>query len=896
MTEGPRNPKCRACPLWESCKSVCVPMRPFVLRKSRKPRALLIVGEAPGATEDDECKPFVGPAGRILSDAYIKYFKFHEDYDVYLTNAVRCRPPGNSTPTKTQIRACQSYLLGDVSSLQRDYEEVVVLAVGGPATLSCAGTSAKQWRRCQGQLVDLRGLWRSHVSKNEKSAAYQKWQEHLERADCPEPEPFRLFSTYHPSAVSRDRSRGPAVEMHLRNMQDALKGNLEYELPPTLVIREAPEPPSYPISILSLDIETYGFHKGLPIQNFFHPVKMRTYDKVHPRLMVVTVALSWRDPSGELEHAIFVPSKATHRRRLRAFLARVREQVDFRFLLGQNLKFDLKVLRYCYPELRPILDRPLPVMDLTVANYLHDEGRPERSLKDLAPLLRVTSYDSAPKDMMFSSASDPLLWQYNCQDTGATLLCYEKLERMIRDFYGEKTQKLSEECLDWYSDVLWWTVWAEEAGIAMDTENLQYQLDVLSERRRRLSVFALEQWGIPLYGTGSQKAKREIMQDAMVYIEEHVPAKLRPTLELTEKTKEISFNATNRNALLNVLDRNCESGRQLRAIALFHEVGGILDRYLYPILRGRGKGHVDQSTRAIGGIVYPNWFPVPSQYEDDTSGGTKQVRAVCKTPPCQTFPPRIKNTIHSRHAGGAFIWWDYSQIELRVAALLSGDRVFLEAYQRGEDVHAQTARVVFGDRIVHHRDFKRIYRQAGKTLNFLVLFLGGADTFRETLLRDVGLDLPARRAKEIIDEFWGAHEDLRQWQHATIDSVHKRGYFELPVLGQSRLFLENLARRECDLPEVVNMPIQSWAAAIMLSAQADTWYATRQAGLRAVFPINIYDAMGCDCPRSEVEEVCSIADDLLPRPKAFQLLCNELGRTIPLVADRKVTYNAGSRT
>src|SRR4051812_7399718 len=87
-----RNENCTLCPLSRTAQSVCL------LGDGPVPSRVLIVGEAPGAREDDIAKPFSGAAGqyldRILSEVGLPRA------DVYITNAVRCRPPENATPTR----------------------------------------------------------------------------------------------------------------------------------------------------------------------------------------------------------------------------------------------------------------------------------------------------------------------------------------------------------------------------------------------------------------------------------------------------------------------------------------------------------------------------------------------------------------------------------------------------------------------------------------------------------------------------------------------------------------------------------------------------------------------------------------------------------------------------
>lgn len=880
-----RDRTCTKCPLHEGVNEICIPTTLYGGVRNHK-RALLIVGEAPGLTEDKKGQPFVGAAGYTLKRLYIDYFKLHLLADVWLGNAVRCHPPGNKTPTKTQLKSCQGFLLADIARLQREYDEVLVLCVGAPAVASVIGGSLRQSFHRQGDFSDFRKL----IKGQEK---------YLKLFEGDYPEPVRVFSTYHPSYLNRDPSMGLAVKAHIQMLVDSMNGVLEYEMPELLEISIAPMPPKYDFPRLSLDIETYGIVMGHPKQTMFHPLKSVAHDHTTKEDMVQTVGLSWRYPSslcfgpsvlGNMKHAIFYMDNVEHRRRLWAWIRKCQKNKNFEFLLGQNITFDITYLRFCYKEARLLLDDPLPIMDLIVLNYLHDESRPEKSLKALAPLFRVTKYSG--EFIRYPDVRDPLLAQYNCQDTGATLRLAEKLEDEIRGFYGKNTKKLSKFCMEWYSQLLWLIIWMSDDGLKMDRPRLLNLFDKYMHALTAILKHAQDKYSAPLRGLGSNKAKQTAMSEAVGWIETW-KGKV-PELKLTDSKKEISFCAENRNILMEAMREGKEVPQEneyklLKLMGSYQDVAGILDRYLYPLLQGRGKKHDIRDTVLIDGFIYPRWFPVPSEFEDSSTGGTKQARIVAKGPAIQTFPPPIKRTIQGRFPGGYLIWFDYSQIELRIAALLSNDDVMMEAYQGKPDLHGDTAKMIFGDDIVNHPAYRSIYRQAGKVLNFLVLYRGGAQKFHETLIREVGIDYPIEKCVSAINDFRRKHRGLIKWQDGLFDFVMQHGYYELPLIGQSRLFLGGRKAKEKAINEIVNLPVQALAADVMLSAQYSLWSRFKQVGLKAVVPCNIYDAALIECPKNELYRVEKVMEEILPNPLFYQYLCTELGRTLPLEYDVSTT-------
>jgi len=761
-----RDPGCTRCPLHEECKNVCIPTTLHGIKTTHMV-AILIVGGMPDATADKGDVPMSGKAGLTLRRLYIDFFKLPEKADVYTANAVRCRPDGNKPPNKTQLKSCHGFLLADVLALQQEYDEVIILCVGAPAASSVLGLSLKKAFMKQGDFTDWHNTLKwdrtpsPKTKKPKKATPFEGMALEIVETQGlgvdPVPRPCRVFSTFHPLYIMREPSQGLAVERHLQMLADYLDGTLEYELPDQLEIAVAPMPPRYPLGRLSLDIETYGIVEGHPQQRFYHPLKSMQRDHVDRKDLVQTVGLTWREPVGvdynyekrvehtELRHAIFYMDDVNHRRRLWAWLNKCRREKGFEYLLGQNIVFDLMYLRHAYKEARYLLEDPLPIMDLMILNYLHDEGRPEKSLKALAPIFRVTKYgDTTNKDgsyKRYPTCRTPELGQYNCQDTAATLRIAEKIMAEIKQFYGSRTKKLSPFCMKWYSQILWLIVWMTETGIDMDRPKLLTLFDRNVKALDAIMRTAREQYDMPMKGVGSEKSKRAMMQTAVEWVTTFYGAESLPELETTKEKGLIGFSADNRNALMGHVEKCAPIYQQLKLFGAYQDVSGLLDRYLYPLLVGGGKKHDQLSTVLLDGRCYPKWFPVPSQFEDGSAGGTKQARIVAKGPPCQTFPPPVKKAIRGRFPGGWQVWFDYSQIELRVAALLSNDSPLLQAYREGLDLHAATAKLMFGDDIVNHPHWKSHYRQAGKTFNFRALFRGGAERAQTSLMKDLGIHL-----------------------------------------------------------------------------------------------------------------------------------------------------------
>lgn len=134
----------------QRCK--LAPLRQNIVFGSGNPRAaLMFVGEAPGADEDEQGLPFVGRAGQLLTKI-IEAIQMKRE-DVYICNVLKCRPPNNRAPERDEIESCEPFLLRQVQSIQPK----VIVCLGSPAmqTLLKIKTGITQVR---GQWLDYHGV------------------------------------------------------------------------------------------------------------------------------------------------------------------------------------------------------------------------------------------------------------------------------------------------------------------------------------------------------------------------------------------------------------------------------------------------------------------------------------------------------------------------------------------------------------------------------------------------------------------------------------------------------------------------------------------------------------------------------------------------------------------
>jgi len=317
----------------------------------------------------------------------------------------------------------------------------------------------------------------------------------------------------------------------------------------------------------------------------------------------------------------------------------------------------------------------------------------------------------------------------------------------------------------------------------------------------------------------------------------------------------------------------------------------LLTSYIRPLLDHPDRGCLPD------GSAWPSWFPVPAHVRDESAdtGGTRQCRFAAHNPPAQTQPPSIRACITSRYPDGVVVSYDLSQIELRTAALLSGDEGMMAEYcTASPDLHAATARLIFPGLTPDDPDYRNKKRSLGKTLNFLTIYRGGAFKFVETARRDLGLDLTISFAEEAIRLFWAGRQGLWEWQDALIAEVLRTGYLLFPT-GWRRTFSRDRESVERTyINEICNVLVQGIGSGqVPQSCQMEFLRRREAQHIVCVMPQNDHDGVLFDCPRNQFEAVDAIADDVFRHPPLWERIAESLGRYVPVDYEMKVLYPPG---
>lgn len=628
---------------------------------------------------------------------------------------------------------------------------------------------------------------------------------------------------------------------------------------------------SYPPAA-SIDIETYGnclvnnAGSSLPPQNFFHPSRSLLQDKVALSDLILTVSLTF--PKEAPKHAsewcphtlaalepgdtmVFQMSDPSHVSALIAHIERCHT------LFGMNMLFDIPFMR-ALPRLRDCLNGTHTIIDLAVINYLEDETRTERSLKDIGGVIGTHSYDELPD--RFPRPDHQSHVDYNAQDTHNTLVDIATLAARIVDKYPD-SPKLSQYCINFYSDVIWSCVRMEEAGTPISRPLALSMKHRLLKEADEATLQLKNKFGITVSGEGSQKSKLEYFQSLCTYIEEKTTLAQdtlgcslydAPLFSLTPKKQEVSVAKLNRIVVQKLLPDNHPAQEALALWTTVESNKKLISSYLDPFLVARkpGKKHI-HSTKFIshsscenpGTILgFPKIYMVPSSFKDSRGddGGQVQTRLSFTDPAVPTFPKQIKKLESSRFKKGVIFGADLSQIELRMAALLSGEESLLRAFNDGEDPHTNRAQEVYGipnlikkygEDYISDDGFRSLERQCGKHGNFTDLNWGGPSVLQRTILLKGDLLVPMSFCREIVNSRPYVRPKLFDYQVKFVEEAHRNEIVTLPFIGQSRHFRGGIRfedpRRRDDLSymplkgankpnDVVNFPIQALAAATML--------------------------------------------------------------------------------
>ena len=250
-------------------------------------------------------------------------------------------------------------------------------------------------------------------------------------------------------------------------------------------------------------------------------------------------------------------------------------------------------------------------------------------------------------------------------------------------------------------------------------------------------------------------------------------------------------------------------------------------------------------------------------------------------PNLQNIPIRKKLGAQIRNMfvaapGKVLVDADYSQIELRLLAHISGDEAMQNAFRCGEDIHMVTASNVFN---VPVDEVTPLLRSRAKAVNFGIVY--GISAF--SLSQDIGVY--PNEAKAYIDAYLEKYHGVRDYMSAIVEKAKKDGYVET-LYGRRRYLPElksaNFNMRSFGERVALNMPVQGTAADIIKIAMVNVHAHLAKEGLSAKLILQVHDELIVECPEAEAERVKTILSEEME---------NAASLSVPLVVDAHIGHS-----
>lgn len=267
---------------------------------------------------------------------------------------------------------------------------------------------------------------------------------------------------------------------------------------------------------------------------------------------------------------------------------------------------------------------------------------------------------------------------------------------------------------------------------------------------------------------------------------------------------------------------------------------------------------------ALPALINPETGRIHSSFNQT---GAVTGRLSSSNPNLQNIPIRTEMGRRVRDAfiappGHVLLAADYSQVELRILAHISGDEALLQAFHNDQDIHATTAAAVYN---IPLEEVTRAKRSFAKSVNFGLLY--GMGAFR--LARDSGLTLTD--AEAFITAYFERFPKVRQYLDATKQMAIEQGYVDT-LLGRRRYFpalqsdargrQAGIARRAAER-EAINMPIQGTAADIIKVAMINLHHALQERDLHGQMLIQVHDELVLEVPEDEADETVTLVKEVM---------------------------------
>lgn len=496
--------------------------------------------------------------------------------------------------------------------------------------------------------------------------------------------------------------------------------------------------------------------------------------------------------------------------------------------IGQNIKYDMMVLARYGVEVRgPIFDTMIAHyvlqpelrhnMDYLAEIYLHYQTIPIEELIGAKGKKQGNMRDLPPE----------AVYEYACEDADVTLQLKHALEKEL------EAQKVGPLFYDIEMPLVPVLAYMEHNGVRVDTDALRETSLHFTARMKQIEEEVHQLAGVE-FNIASPKQVGEVLFDRLKIVAK------------AKKTKTGQY-VTSEEVLESLRGKHEIVGKILEHRGLKKLLGTYIDALPLLINPETGKIHTsfNQTVTATGRLSSsnPNLQNIPIRNEDG-----KEIR--------KAFIPE---------EGCEFFSADYSQIELRIMAHLSGDKNMIEAFREGDDIHAATAAKIYKIGI---DEVTREQRSKAKTANFGIIY--GISVFGLA----ERMNVPRSEAKELIDGYFQTYPQIKEYMDKSIETAREKGCIET-VFGRKRylpdIHSHNSVVRGYAERNAINAPIQGSAADIIKVAMVKIYQRFQAEGIRSKMILQVHDELNFSVLPEEKETVRQIVIEEMERAYAMQV-------------------------
>ena len=489
--------------------------------------------------------------------------------------------------------------------------------------------------------------------------------------------------------------------------------------------------------------------------------------------------------------------------------------------IGQNIKFDLMVLRRLGITIRGRMYDTMILHYLLDPESRHNMNALAEKYLNYKPIEIETLIGKGSKQLTMDLVNVERVKEYAAEDADVTLQLKQALYPMIEQIGLQHLYfEIEEPMIAVLADI-------EMAGVRIDSEALAVYAVELNRKLAELEAAIRTEAGEPNLNINSARQLGEVLFGKMRIAE-------KPKMT---KTKQF-----------------CTDEDYLQSFARKHRIVDLILEY-------RGvKKLLSTYVEALPQLVNRSTGRIHTSFNQAV---TATGRLSSTNPDLQNIPVRddmgrrIRKAFIPSDDDHLLLSADYSQVELRLMAHLSGDESLIAAFEHGEDIHAATAAKLFNKTL---DEVTSEERRRAKTANFGIIY--GISAFGLSQR----LEIPRKEAKEIIDGYFASYPGVKKYMDNVVEKAKEEGFVST-IFGRRR-YLNDIASHNAiarGLAErnAVNAPIQGSAADIMKIAMINVHRRFAAEGIRSRVILQVHDELVVDMLRSEQERVTAIVTECM---------------------------------